>query len=145
MGMPGLKDSKSEGQEDDARLSGYQSYQYWSSQVVVSTWEALIDCGIMQPLTRKDMKFFKIQDFLEASVSKPTSAFRDYNMKGAEFAPVMALVKQLLVPPRYMKGGRNYPQPWDPMKTRLSEADDETKDDGSYHCEACNIRHTRGQ
>ena len=100
------------------------------SQVIASKWAALLDCGIAQPLTRKDMKFFKISGFLEAAASKPTSAFGDYDMKGAEFLPVLAHVKQLLVPPRYMKGGRTYPKPWGSMKTRSSAADDESKDNG---------------
>jgi hypothetical protein len=90
-------------EKDDARLGGYQSYQYWASQIVTSKWSALSDCGIEQPVTRKDMKFFKIKDFLEAASSKPVSVFPDYNMKGAEFAPVMKHVKQLLVPPRYIE------------------------------------------
>ena len=70
-------------EKDDGRFRGYQSYQYWASQIVTSEWAALSDCGIDQPVTRKDMRYFKIQDFLEAASSKPVSSFPDYNMKGA--------------------------------------------------------------
>jgi hypothetical protein len=96
-------------EKDDPRLGGYQSYQYWASQIVTSEWAALSDCGINQPVIRKDMKYFKIKDFLEAASSKPVSSFPDYNMKGAEFAPIMRHVQQLLIPPRYIKGKRLYP------------------------------------
>ena len=96
-------------EKDDARLGGYQSYQYWASQIVTSEWAALSDCGIDQPVSRKDMRYFKIKDFLEAASSKPVSSFPDYNMKGAEFTPIRKHIQQLLVPPRYIKGKRLYP------------------------------------
>ena len=96
-------------EKGDARLGGYQSYKYWESQIVTSEWVALSDCGIDQPLIRKDMKYFKIKDFLEASSSKPVSSFPDYNLKGAEFAPIMKHVQQLLVSSRYIKGKSLYP------------------------------------
>ena len=135
-------------EKDDARLGGYQSYQYWASQIVTSEWATLSDCGIEQPVTRRDMRYFKIEDFLEAASSKPVSAFPDYNMKGAEFAPVMKHVKQLLVPPRYIRGKRLYPPAWDPLKTRsaLKKPSDESKSgDEPFDCEACGTRHIRGK
>ena len=133
-------------EKDDARLGGYQSYQYWASQIVTSEWATLSDCGIEQPVTRRDMRYFKIEDFLEAASSKPVSAFPDYNMKGAEFAPVIQHVKQLLVPPRYIRGKRLYPPAWDPLKTRsaLKRTSDESKSgDEPFDCEACGTRHIR--
>jgi hypothetical protein len=132
----------------DARLGGYQSYQYWSSQIATSEWAALSDMGIEQPVTRKEMRYFKIKDFLEAASSKPASSFPDYNMNGAEFAPIMRHVKQLLVPPRYIKGKRLYPPAWDPFKTRSGaklHKDESKQNESSYDCEACGVRHGRGQ
>ena len=93
------------------------------------------------------MTFLKITDLLEAAASKPVTSFPDYNMKGAEFAPIMKHVKQLLVPPRYIKGKRTYPPAWDPLRIWSASkiGSNKSKDDGSFHCEACNIRHTKGQ
>ena len=129
-------------EKDDARLGGYQAYQYWASQIVTSEWAAVSDCEVEQPVTRKDMRFFEIKDFLEAASSKPVSSFPDYNMKGAEFAPIIKHVKKLLVPPRYIKGKRAYSPACDPLKIRSAAktfSDDSKNDDGSFHCEACNV------
>jgi hypothetical protein len=96
-------------EKDDARLGGYQAYQYWASQIVTSEWAALSDYGIEQSVTRKDMWYFKIKDFLEAASSKPVSTFPDYSMNGAEFAPIMKHVKQLLVAALLYKGEKIVP------------------------------------
>ena len=64
--------------KDDTRLGGYQSYQYWASQIVISEWATLSDCGINQLVIHKDMKYFKIKDFLEAASSTLVSSFPDY-------------------------------------------------------------------